>query len=59
LSQRQLGELAGVSPGTIYRLEAELRGAYPVTVVKLASALGVSAEELQQEPRPAREEPEG
>jgi transcriptional regulator with XRE-family HTH domain len=46
LSQEDLSELAGVSAGTVYRLENELRGAYPVTVRKLASALDVSPAEL-------------
>ncbi len=46
LSQRDLARLAGVSAGTVYRLENQLRGAYPVTMRKLASALGVSVEEL-------------
>jgi len=46
LSQRELGRLAKVSPGTVFRLENELRGAYPMTVQKLASALAVSPEEL-------------
>jgi DNA-binding XRE family transcriptional regulator len=51
LSQRELGKLAKVSAGTVYRLENGLRGAYPVTVKKLASALGVSVVELVQEHR--------
>ena len=59
LSQRELGRRAGVSPGTIYRNECGLRGAYAVTVQKLASALGVSPADLVREPRPGREEPEG
>ena len=46
LSQRELGRLAGVSAGTVYRLENGLRGAYPATVRKLADALGVPPEEL-------------
>ncbi|MDP9439181.1 MAG: helix-turn-helix domain-containing protein [Actinomycetota bacterium] len=46
LSQRELAGLAGVSTGTVYRLENQLRGAYPVTMRKLASALGVSPPEL-------------
>jgi transcriptional regulator with XRE-family HTH domain len=46
LSQRELGQRAKVSAGTVYRLENGLRGAYPVTVTKLASALGVSVVEL-------------
>ena len=42
LSQKELGELAKVSPGTVYRLENGVRGAYPGTVRKLAVALGVT-----------------
>ena len=47
LSQRELGELAGVSSGTVYRLENGLRGAYPGTIRKLAAALGVKPGDLQ------------
>jgi transcriptional regulator with XRE-family HTH domain len=46
LSQKNLGQLARVSPGTIYRVENGLRGAYPGTLRKLATALGVSPEAL-------------
>ena len=46
LTQRELADLAEVSPGTVYRLESGLRGAYPVTVRKLASALEVSPAEV-------------
>jgi transcriptional regulator with XRE-family HTH domain len=46
LSQRELGKLAGVSSGTVYRVETGLRNAYPGTVRKLATALGVAPEEL-------------
>jgi transcriptional regulator with XRE-family HTH domain len=42
LSQKELGELARVSPGTVYRVENGLRGAYPGTVRKLATALEVA-----------------
>ena len=59
LSQRELGRLAGVSSGTVYRLENGLRGAYPVTLRKLAAALGVSPADLVREPHPGREKPEG
>jgi len=41
LTQRQLGELAGVAHTTVQRLESVERGAYPQTLRKLASALGV------------------
>jgi len=46
LTQRQLGELAGVAHTTVQRLESLSRGAYPQTVQKLATALGVASEEL-------------
>jgi transcriptional regulator with XRE-family HTH domain len=46
LSQRELGKLARVSSGTVYRVENGLRGAYSGTVRKLARALGVAPEAL-------------
>jgi len=46
LTQRQLGELAGVAHTTVQNLESLSRGAYPQTLRKLASALGVAPEEL-------------
>jgi transcriptional regulator with XRE-family HTH domain len=46
LSQKDLGERARVSSGTVYRLENGLRGAYPGTVRKLARALGVAPKAL-------------
>ena len=46
LTQRQLGELAGVAHTTVQQLESLRRGAYPQTMQKLATALGVSPEEL-------------
>ena len=46
LSQKELGELANVGSGTVYRLENVLRGAYPGTVRKLAVALEVTPEDL-------------
>jgi transcriptional regulator with XRE-family HTH domain len=52
LSQRELSGLARVSAGTVYHLENNLRGAYPTTVRKLATALGVSATELVREHHP-------
>jgi transcriptional regulator with XRE-family HTH domain len=51
LSQRELGKLAKVSPGTVYRLENGLRGAYPGTMRKIAAALGVLPVDLTREPR--------
>ncbi len=46
LTQRQLGELAGVAHTTVQRLESLNRGAYPQTVRKLATALGVEPVDL-------------
>jgi transcriptional regulator with XRE-family HTH domain len=46
LTQRQLGELAGVAHTTVQKLESLSRGAYPKTLRKLATALGVAPEEL-------------
>lgn len=51
-SQRELGKLANVSTNTIYQLETGLRGAYPTTVRKLATALEVPTEDLVRERRP-------
>ena len=41
LTQRQLGELAGVAHTTVQQLESLRRGAYPQTIRKLAIELGV------------------
>jgi len=46
LTQRQLGKLAGVAHTTVQQLESLRRGAYPQTLRKLATALGVAPEEL-------------
>jgi transcriptional regulator with XRE-family HTH domain len=46
LTQRQLGELAGVAHTTVQRLESLSRGAYPQTLRKLATALGVEPKDL-------------
>ena len=46
LTQRQLGELAGVAHTTVQRLESLSRGAYPQTMQKLAIALGVEPADL-------------
>ena len=46
LTQRQLGELAGVAHTTVQRLESLSRGAFPQTMQKLATALGIAPEEL-------------
>ena len=46
LTQRQLGELAGVAHTTVQRLESLSRGAYPRTIQRLAIALRVEPEDL-------------
>ena len=46
LTQRELGELAGVAHTTVQRLESMSRGAYPQTVRKLTIALGVEPADL-------------
>jgi transcriptional regulator with XRE-family HTH domain len=46
LTQRQLGELAGVAHTTVQQLESLRRGAYPQTMQKLALALRVEPKEL-------------
>jgi transcriptional regulator with XRE-family HTH domain len=46
LTQRQLGELAGVAHTTVQRLESLKRGAYPQTLQKLATALRVEPKDL-------------
>jgi len=48
LTQRQLGELAGVAHTTVQHLETLQRGAYPKTLRKLATALGLAPEDLLQ-----------
>ncbi len=49
ITQRELAELAGVTQGTLWILEAGHRGAYPRTVKRLCQALGVTPEELTSE----------
>jgi transcriptional regulator with XRE-family HTH domain len=46
LTQRELGELAGVAHTTVQKLESLSRGAYPQTLRKLATALGVEPADL-------------
>jgi transcriptional regulator with XRE-family HTH domain len=46
LTQRQLGELAGVAHTTVQQLESLKRGAYPQTLRKLAIALSVEPKDL-------------
>jgi transcriptional regulator with XRE-family HTH domain len=49
LTQRELGKLAGVAHTTVQQLESLERGAYPQTMQKLATAVGVAPEELLHE----------
>ncbi len=46
LTQRQLGELAGVAHTTVQQVESLKRGAYPQTLRKLATALRVEPRDL-------------
>ena len=46
LSQRDLAQLSRVAQATINRLELGHQSAYPVTVRKLAKALGVAPRDL-------------
>ena len=46
LTQRQLGELAGVAHTTVQQLESLRRGAYPQTMQKLATTLRVEPKDL-------------
>jgi transcriptional regulator with XRE-family HTH domain len=46
LTQRQLGELAGVAHTTVQQLESLRRGAYPQIMRKLATALRVEPKNL-------------
>jgi DNA-binding XRE family transcriptional regulator len=48
LTQRQLGELAGVGKGTVFELEVGRRGAYPRTTRRLAEALGTKVADLMK-----------
>jgi transcriptional regulator with XRE-family HTH domain len=48
LTQRELGELAGVGKGTVSELEAGRRGAYPRTTRRLAEALGIKVADLMK-----------
>jgi transcriptional regulator with XRE-family HTH domain len=46
VTQRELGELAGVAHTTVQQLESLRRGAYPKTLRKLALALRVEPKDL-------------
>ena len=49
LTQRELGELAGVGKGTVSELEARRRGAYPRTIRRVANALAIEISDLVEE----------
>ena len=49
LTQRELGELAGVGKGTVLELEVGRRGAYPRTARRLAKALETEISNLFKE----------
>ena len=49
LSQRELAQLAGVSPTTVINIEAGKIQPHPSTLRKLAEALGISPEEMARE----------
>jgi DNA-binding NarL/FixJ family response regulator len=57
LSQLGLANLSGVSASTINRLELGRRKARPQTLKKLAEALNVSVEELQNKGYPTEQDP--
>src|SRR5919112_6655413 len=46
LTQRELGELAGVGKGTVLELEVGRRGAYPRTARRLTNALATEVTDL-------------
>ncbi len=48
LTQRQLAEKAGITPGTVIRLERGDKANY-LTIGKIARGLGVSMQQLLQE----------
>ena len=51
LTQRELAARAKTGRQTVCRLETLRRGAYPKTIRKLASALGVAPAELMRDHR--------
>src|SRR5712692_2537110 len=50
LTQQQLAEKAGINRATIVRLEGGQDQPFPTTVRKLADALGVQPEDLEERP---------
>lgn len=55
LSMEKLAEIAGITSAAISRLENGLARANPVTVFKLARALGISRRQLLEEEPPEEE----
>lgn len=51
LSQRMLAREAGVAYATVAKLEKGTREAYPMTIHKLARALGVNPRVLTETPK--------
>jgi DNA-binding XRE family transcriptional regulator len=49
LTQKEVAQLANVSPWTLFCLESGKRAPYMPTVTKIARAYGVSFEELVEE----------
>ena len=49
MSQQQLADESGVARDTISKLETGQRRAYPTTIRKLATSLGVEPQELVEE----------
>lgn len=54
LMQKDLAELAMVSPPYLHDLENDRRGAKPETLQRIARALGVSVSELEKSGEEAR-----
>jgi len=46
LSQRELARAAGISPTTVFKLEANQAEPHPRTIRKLAEALGIEPSKL-------------
>jgi transcriptional regulator with XRE-family HTH domain len=49
LTQKELACRAGISAGTVHRLESLKRGSYPLTLRKLATALMVVPADLMRD----------
>jgi transcriptional regulator with XRE-family HTH domain len=49
ITQRELAELAGITQGSVWKLEAGHRGAYPKTIRRLCQALGIIPDDLLRE----------